>query len=199
MKKLFFISFVLTLICLSFNTNKCYAQIDSSIYNKLSPEAKKELSNAIQSTKISKQLDDYVEWTGKGEEIGKAVGNAVNSSLSAITENAEKFANTKVGKFTMFIVAYKVLGKDFIRLIIGIPLIICFLIFLITYIYKNFIPKKILIKKTGEDKDKIKEYCVLPDFQKMNSSVQNQYWLHLFSTAVFSIIIILSAIAFFIP
>ena len=179
--------------------NKCYGQIDSSIYNRLSPEAKKEISNALQSQKITNQLNDYVSWSGKGEEIGRAVGSAVNGALSAITDNAEKFANTKVGHFTMFIVAYKVLGKDFIRIIIGIPFLILILIFTLSYMYRNFFPKKVISKITGEGKDKIKEYIISPDFTKFNNTDQSQFWLHLFLSFMFTFISCLAIIAFFIP
>lgn len=43
--------------------------------------------------------------------IGRELGEAVNASLSAITDQSNKFANTRVGKFTTLIIFYKVCGS----------------------------------------------------------------------------------------
>ena len=54
-------------------------------------------------------------WVG----IGKEVGDAVNSSMSAITTQTNNFANTPVGKYVLWIVTYTVLKN----LIIAIALV----------------------------------------------------------------------------
>lgn len=60
----------------------------------------------------AQKIETYGRWVG----IGKELGTAVNESMSALTIQADKFAQTDVGKFTMFMVAYKVLGNDVIAL-----------------------------------------------------------------------------------
>lgn len=54
-------------------------------------------------------------WVG----IGKEVGDAVNSSMAAITTQTNNFANTPVGKYVLWIVTYTVLKN----LIIAIALV----------------------------------------------------------------------------
>jgi hypothetical protein len=81
----------------------------------------------VEAQGIKEKADAYGAWVG----VGKEVGEAVNSSLSAISDNAAKFADTKVGKFSMFIVAWKVLGNDILGVFyalvitfIGLPILI---------------------------------------------------------------------------
>lgn len=84
------------------------------------------------------QVDTTVEkahgWVG----ISKELGQAFDSALSSLTIRSNEFAGTKVGKFTMFIVAWKVMGDEaaeflnvcvhilggFIELIIFLPLLV---------------------------------------------------------------------------
>src|SRR5205807_1312407 len=56
------------------------------------------------------QLDEKIKTYGKWVGIGKEVGVAVNSSLESITNQADHFAKTGVGKFTMVLVTWKVIG-----------------------------------------------------------------------------------------
>ena len=81
----------------------------------------------VEAQGIKEKAEAYGAWVG----VGKEVGEAVNSSLSAISDNAAKFADTKVGKFSMFIVAWKVLGSDVLGVLyaavivfIGLPVLI---------------------------------------------------------------------------
>lgn len=81
----------------------------------------------LESKNIAERAKAYGAWVG----VGKEVGEAVNSSLAAVTDNAAKFADTKIGKYTMFIVVWKVIGKDILGFIyafsiaaIGLPVLI---------------------------------------------------------------------------
>lgn len=64
---------------------------------------------------LQTRVGNVTKWSGMGQEIG----NAVNSSLQAITTQTSAFADTKLGKVTMFIVAYKVVGHDFLQVIVA--------------------------------------------------------------------------------
>lgn len=82
---------------------------------------------AVEAQGIKDKAVTYGSWVG----VGKEIGEAVNSSLSAISDNAAKFADTKVGKFSMFIVAWKVLGNDILGIFyaltitfVGLPVLI---------------------------------------------------------------------------
>jgi len=59
--------------------------------------------------------DNVSAWAG----VGKEVGDAVNSSLQAITTQSNNFAQTGVGKVTMAIVVWKIFGDQLIHVIGG--------------------------------------------------------------------------------
>ena len=67
------------------------------------------------------------QWVG----LGKEVGDAISGGLNATVDVAEKFGKTDVGYFTMGMVAWRVLGKDFIRMFISIPIFFSGMAFLI--------------------------------------------------------------------
>lgn len=124
-------------------------------YAKLSPEAKSQIT-AIQ---VEKEITGKIETTGKWVGLGKEIGTAMNESLTAITTTASNFAETKLGKFTMFIVAWKVIGTDVLQLLIGIVWIILILCISL-YIYRNNTERTVLISKkwNSEGKGFEKEY-----------------------------------------
>lgn len=119
--------------------------------SKLTVQQKAELS--------SQALSDKVAGVGKYAGVGKEIGEAVNSGLQAVTANASAFADTRVGKFTMFVIAWKVMGNDLSRVffaimfgVIGVPL------WAWSY-YKNVVPKRILKEeKKLPDGTKVKTY-----------------------------------------
>lgn len=91
-------------------------------------------------------------WVG----LGKEVGEAINSSLSAVTDNTAKFADTQVGKFTMFIIAWKVLGNDFMGVVwafflalLGFPTLI--------WSYRRWTNPTFVSKEVRNEKGKIIE------------------------------------------
>jgi hypothetical protein len=101
-----------------------------------------------------KQVD--VQEAGAWVGLGKEVGEAINSSLSAVTDNTAKFADTKVGKFTMFIIAWKVLAQDFMGVLwafflasIGFPTLI--------WSYRRWTRPTFLKSETRNEKGKVIE------------------------------------------
>ncbi len=105
-------------------------------------------ATVLEQVRMKQQLQSYGEYAGLGREIG----TAINEGLKAVTEQTAKFAETKVGKFTMFIIAYKVLGTDIVQFAVGIPLLVVGLIIFVWSYYKNCIPRRILIEKDKEGK-----------------------------------------------
>lgn len=59
--------------------------------------------------------------------IGKEVGEAVKNGLESVVDVSNKFANTPVGQFTMVMIAWKILGKELLHLVVGIPVYIVLL------------------------------------------------------------------------
>lgn len=87
----------------------------------------------------------YGKWVG----VGKEVGSVVEESLMAVVDVADKFGKTDVGKFTLLMVAWKIMGKEAIRICFGV-----ILLFILTGLclkaYKiAYKPKKVLIKDPG--------------------------------------------------
>lgn len=90
------------------------------------------------------------EWVGLGKEIGEAV----NSSLAAVTEQTSKFAETKVGYLTMALVVWRVVGEDFVGYIASLGLFL--MIFpVIVWSMRKYMAQKYLTGETFGENGKI--------------------------------------------
>lgn len=115
--------------------------------SKLSATAKAEIERSQIKTKIDNNLKEASDWAGMGKEIGEGV----NGALSAITTNVDKIGDTKVGKFTMFLVAWHIIGNKFIR-ILCIPIIMLIIILMFIYILNKWtMPRSIKTKDALKD------------------------------------------------
>jgi hypothetical protein len=94
-----------------------------------------------------KKLDEQNP-AGKWVGLGKEVGDAVNSSLQAITTQTSNFSQTKVGKLTMFLVVWKMLGDMIVHLTVGLLMLLIFVPLWIWSYRKTCITRSI---KTGKD------------------------------------------------
>ncbi len=126
------------------------AENDTILVNKkdLPTGLVKELESKKQLEVMKNKIETYGKWVG----MGKEVGIAINDSLSALTKQADDFSKTGVGKFTMFLVAYKVLGKEVMSAIIGIFLLFIWLFLYIWYIKKNTMTRSFLKEKQKDGK-----------------------------------------------
>lgn len=84
--------------------------------------AEQKATLAVEQT--ADRVAQYGEWVGMGEEVGKAVSGA----LTAVTDSASKFADTKVGRLTVALVIWKVVARDAVGIVIGIPVLITFIV-----------------------------------------------------------------------
>jgi hypothetical protein len=98
------------------------------------------IENDAKVAELQKKLETYGNWVGVGGEIG----TAVKEGLNAVVDVADKFGSTNVGKFTMVMVAWKVIGKDLVRIGLGILLIIIVTSFIFINYKKNFTTRKIM-------------------------------------------------------
>lgn len=106
----------------------------------------------------ARQLNQKVEMVSKYAGIGKEIGEGVNGALSAVNKNVAEFADTKVGKFTMFMVAWKILGTSVIQFLIGAPLWILSTLIIIVSYFKTCMPRRILQSVSA---DKTKHYQIV--------------------------------------
>jgi len=104
--------------------------------NMLTPE---QIASASASNKVS----EVGKWVG----LGKEIGTAMDAGLTAVTSHAEQLADTKVGKFTMFLIAYKVIGKDIIQFIVGVPITIAWLWYWCIIYKRKCVPRQIISKR----------------------------------------------------
>ncbi len=101
----------------------------------------------IQQKQVEDSIDQRIAHYGKWVGLGKEVGVAVDSSLSAITNQADHFSQTGVGKITIALVIWKVLGDQAVHILAGG---VEFLIFLPIWVwsYRKFcMSHRVLIEK----------------------------------------------------
>jgi len=113
--------------------------------DQLTPTQLLKIQSDAKIAELEKKLQTYGNWVGVGGEIG----TAVKEGLSAVVDVADKFGKTDVGKFTMIMIAYKVMGKDFIRIIIGLLFFLVFSTFLFIYHKRHFTVRRIAIEDNG--------------------------------------------------
>jgi hypothetical protein len=98
--------------------------IKVSDLEKLVPGASVALKKATEVEATEAALEKRIERYGSYVGVGKEIGIAVNSALEAVNDQVVKFSETKLGKITVFLVVWKVLYKDVLGIIIGIPLLL---------------------------------------------------------------------------
>ena len=113
-----------------------------------------EMQNKIKEVKTKDEVEKQIEDVGKWANLGKEVGVAVNESLSAVTKTATDFSHTGLGKLTIALVVYKVIGRDILHYFIGFVFLV-FSIFLYRFIHKKFcVPQKILDEEVYNEETK---------------------------------------------
>lgn len=105
----------------------------------------------INAQLLDSKIAAYGKWVGVGHEIGEAV----NSSLMAVTDNASKFADTRVGKTAVYLVVWKVVGRDILGLIVAAALLLIGIPIWV-WSYRNALRNRYpLEKETFDDKGKV--------------------------------------------
>ena len=109
----------------------------------------KDQLDAIAQQNLKDKVERYGKWVGIGHEVGQAV----NESLSAITTQANNFAQTPVGKWTIVVVIYKVIGQQLTGLIIGVGTLLIGLPLWI-WSYRKYLPHRIVTERTYDTSNK---------------------------------------------
>jgi hypothetical protein len=113
------------------------------------------------------KLANYGKWVGVGGEIG----TAIREGLTAVVDVTGKFGDTNVGKFTMIMIAWKIMGSDIVRIIFGIILLLVGIPIALR-IMKTFMPYRKILKTDPGLFKYPKEYeIVKPDYQNDGSGV----------------------------
>lgn len=125
---------------------------------KLDPSVKAQIDQLQAQKEITGTLETASKWAG----LGKEIGITVKESLEAVVDVSDKFSKTDVGKFTLFLVFYKVAGADFLQLIIGFIWI--GIVLIVSYrMYRNNLDRTVLVSKkwNKEGKGWDKEYKII--------------------------------------
>lgn len=111
---------------------------------------------------LEQKLETYGNWVGVGGEVG----NAIKEGLTAVVDVADQFGKTDVGKFTLVLVAWKVVGKDLVRIALGLLWFVA-ITFLFIRVYRNtYQAKRKLVERTPQGfwkRDHKKWEVVVPD------------------------------------
>jgi len=111
---------------------------------KVEAQEKLAIANA-QIDALQDKIDTYGKWVGVGGEVG----NAVKEGLTAVVDVADKFGKTDVGRFTMVMIAWKVVGKDVVRIILGLLFFTVLTIIIIKVYRRVVIARKVLVENPG--------------------------------------------------
>ena len=107
MRKLLFI--LLSLIAFT-----AYSQVT------ISEEDFNNLPKEIQSKiRPDSTIIEKLEETSKAASIGREIGTAVNETLTAVSDNVIKVAESNVGKTAIGIAIWKLLGRDVLGIVVG--------------------------------------------------------------------------------
>ena len=131
---------------------------DPSTY--LTAEQQAKYYSDLKIAELEKKLETYGNWVGVGGEVG----TAIKEGLTAVVDVADKFGGTDVGKFTMVLVAWKVVGKDMVRIVLGLVFIAIFTWLLIYSFKRTCIERRILVKNSNPGflrYPKIKDYEII--------------------------------------
>lgn len=146
----------------------------SSVFANTSTDNTQKVVIEVQQKPAPEQIHDKptVEKAHEWVEFGQHVGSAMREGLSALTDEANKFAGTDAGRFTMLVIAWKVAGQDamyllekFTGLIFGIPAMMVWTAIYVWILRKRFIMHRVLVSKEGFWLWAKKEYKIVNEHQ----------------------------------
>lgn len=142
-------------------------------------EQQKQTINTQQTVQTASQ------WVGLGKEIGEAF----NGALSALTKNASDFATTDLGRFAMFMVAFKIIGPIIIGTVLWLLITIILSFFYYSYIRKNVFNRTEIEFEKLDDKGKVIERTYTENRNKDNDGGVFATIIYLVSVSIISAII----------
>jgi hypothetical protein len=153
MKKLISVFLSLSVLVSSVFAQENITQLDA---NTIANMSLSELQAYQKTLKVQQQaVSTQMPSPSKLQEyalVGKALGQAFKECWSTVSTDAEKFAQSDAGKWTAFLITWKVMGKDAIDVVkttvrwaVGIGLFIFVTPFFMFIIWKNCVVKKVMV------------------------------------------------------
>ena len=113
---------------------------------KLSSGARNEILD-MQKGGVTTDPDQWKQWA----EIGKGIGLAIGETAKVLNTEVNAFIKTPAGMITVGLIAYKIIGKDFKRIIFGIPLWIIVTTLVILSFRRFHMTERIVIKNDKKE------------------------------------------------
>lgn len=89
--------------------------------------------------------------------LGKSIGKAANTIITAATTDGQKLADSEVGRFTIFLVAWKTMGPKAMRMLFGLPLMWTLLV-VWWWSYRRRCVRRAVPDEEAEDESGIRTY-----------------------------------------
>lgn len=134
------------------------------------------------------QSPDASKWIGLGREIG----TATREGLNAVVETAEKFGTTKVGTFVMVMIAWKIMAKDIIGIVLGVPLLIGGVCIWVWAAKRLFFGYRMLAEEEG----RTKKYTDHPPYKFSSGDARTATGCFMFITLVGWVLVMTLAVVF---
>lgn len=162
-------------LCLCFvSANVLAADIDTS---GLSAEQKAQIALQVEQMKNS-SLPPSAESAKEWADWGTNMGRAISSTAKELGVAVDEFSRTSVGKITMAVIVYKVIGKEVLRFVAGGVLFFFTIIIWARYLRKPF--QTIEYYENG----KVKSRTNRPP---QNDTEMAIYWVHNWATLLLGI------------
>lgn len=128
--------------------NSCSAQAASNVVTvdlaKLPPDVQQAIQNQKEMDAVTQKIETYGKWAG----MGKEVGIAVKDGLTAVKDVTLEIADSKLGHTVIWLVVWKVAGIDFVRIAIGLIIVLIGTFFIAKSYFRLFATKR-LVSKSG--------------------------------------------------
>jgi hypothetical protein len=140
-----FIIFVLMFSTIAFAETRVNVDLE-----KLPPDARNAVINA-QKEATQNLPSVNKENLALFKDYGKAIAETFAEVCKTLNVEVNNFANTPVGKLTMWLIVYKVVGKDIIHIVLTIGLWLAVTIVCATYAYIFHMPKKFVKRDANKN------------------------------------------------
>lgn len=155
------ILFAVIIFVLMFSTG-AFAETRVNVdLEKLSPEARNAVINAQKSASAAAPAVNR-ENLALFKDYGKTIAETFAEVCKTLNVEVNNFANTPVGKLTMWLIVYKVVGKDLLHIALTLGLWFSVTIVCGIYAYVFHMPKKLVIR---DDKKNITETKYIEKYQ----------------------------------
>ena len=128
----------LTIAFMSANALADAANASSLDISNLTPEQKTALMQTAAQMHGNISTSEHIRTEAeKWAELGSNLGKATVSAAKEIGVAANEFVATPIGKITMTAIVFKIVGRDIIKLVIGLMILIVFISTAIIMLFKK--------------------------------------------------------------